>query len=53
MGYVLRVYALATDELVYDNVYTGYSGHAMMDEVKHLYATRFPREQYQIEWSTH
>lgn len=53
MGYVLRVYAIATDKLVYDNVYSNYSGHAMMDEIKHLYRTRFARDLYRIEWTSH
>lgn len=50
MGYVLEVFDIETEELVYDCVYTGWSGNAMMDEVKHLYRTRFPRDKYRIEF---
>lgn len=49
-GYTLFVYK--NDKLVEKIPYVGYSGHAMMDEVKYLRRSDYPREKgYNLEFS--
>lgn len=54
-GYTLEVYkkdarCKAGEKLVDKVDYDGYSGNAMMDEVKYLHNSKYPRAKYRLDF---
>jgi len=54
-GYTLEVYRIdkrtkAGEKLVKKIDYDGYSGNAMMDEIKYLHNNEFPRNKYRLDF---
>lgn len=48
--FTLTVTEILTGKVVFTEVYKGYSNTEMMDEMKELYRTQWPRDKYRIDW---
>lgn len=54
-GYIMEVYRFdkrckSGERLVGEYKYAGYSGNAMMDEMKDLYNNHYPRDMFRIDF---
>lgn len=48
--FTLTITEILTGKIVHSEVYTNTSNTSMMDTMKHLYRTLWPRDKYRIDW---